>query len=164
MFLFLKCMYIFKTILCIVSPLHQITKKLVYASVRVFLMHPLWEGWSIWYRFLFWRYAFRSICFPFLKVLKTLLGSFSFAIWASGNAKTYIFVVLFHDDFCCWETWKCEKGLSLRSRFTTSSLHFSLNWSETLLRLPSKFAAKVFQYILTYHKVLFRNKTINTQY
>ncbi len=41
------CMYIYNTILCIILPLHQITKNIVYANVRVFLMQRLWEGWYI---------------------------------------------------------------------------------------------------------------------
>ncbi len=41
-------MYMYNTILCVISPLHQITKKLkkklVYANARVFLTQCLWDG------------------------------------------------------------------------------------------------------------------------
>ncbi len=40
----LKNMYIYNTILCIISHLYQITKKLVNANARVFLMQRLWKG------------------------------------------------------------------------------------------------------------------------
>ncbi len=54
LYIFFKYMYIYNTIIRIISPLHQITKKLVNANARVFLMQRLWEGWYIWHSSLFW--------------------------------------------------------------------------------------------------------------
>jgi len=53
-----NCVYIYNTILFIISPLHQMTKKI--AAVRVFLIQRLF--------------------FLFLKVVKMLLWCLSFAI------------------------------------------------------------------------------------
>ncbi len=78
---FFKCKYIYNTILCIILHLHQITKNLVSANARVFLMQRLWEG----HRSLFW---------PSLSVSQF----FSFD-WKPWNEFL----------FCHLSKWECKK-------------------------------------------------------
>ncbi len=112
----------------------------------MFLKQRLWEGRSIWHPSLFWLSlsVFLNF-FSFLKVVKTLLQSFSFAISANGNAKN-IFVILSHsllskftnyDDFCCWEIQKSEKGLLCDLEHYSGSFSLTLINTNDLLRFDS---------------------------
>ncbi len=118
-FIFFKCMYIYNTILYIISPLHQITKNLVNANARVFLMQRV----NLALFSLLTAVISLSQFFPFLKVVKTLLRRFSFAISANGSVKN-IFVIPSH---------------SLLSTFT--------NWRLPLLRNPEMWKRSIMWYV-----------------
>ncbi len=94
-------------ILCIKSPLHQITKKLVNANVRVFLMQRLWEERYIWHRSLFWLMLSVSLnFFPFLKVVKILLWSLFLLLFEQmGKHKIYLWYSPIHCSLKFTQLW-----------------------------------------------------------
>lgn len=82
-------MYIYNTILCIILPLHQITKKLVNGNVRVFLIQRLWE-WGKFYIVLSFDCRYHV--------------AFFFKFFFDSCENTGVFIVEFF--FCCLS--KCE--------------------------------------------------------
>ncbi len=64
-----------------------------------------WWGWENSHRSLFWLPSLSFFSFS-LKVMKTLLWSFSFAIWANGNPKIYICGSLLSLLFMLTQLWR----------------------------------------------------------
>ncbi len=93
----LKSMYIYNTILCIISPLHQITNKLVNANARVFNAASM--GGTVNLTSLSLLTAVISLSQFFSFYWKSLKHYRGFAIWANGNGYSLCAPIM---DFWKW--------------------------------------------------------------